>query len=83
MADTDSSAASEPRRLVLRDLDVEQADGHPAAGRELEADALDAVDQVGRLLRAELAVADVDELLEVGPAHDGVMEAQRVRAGSG
>ena len=68
----------EARRLVLRDLDVEQADRHPAAGRELEADALDAVDQVSRLLRAELAVADVDELLEVGSAHDRVVEAQRV-----
>ena len=37
--------------LVLRDLDVEQADRHAAAGGELEADALDAVDQVGGLLR--------------------------------
>ena len=39
--------------LVLRDLDVEQADRHAAAGGELEADALDAVDQVGGLLGAE------------------------------
>ena len=64
--------------LVLRDLDVEQADGHAAAGRELEADALDPVDEMGRLLRAELAVADVDELLEIGSMHDGVMEAERI-----
>ena len=70
-------------RLVGRDLDVEQADRHAAAGGELEADALDAVDEVGRLLRAELAVADVDQLLEVGPAHDRVVEAERDRAGSG
>ena len=40
----------EARRLVLRDLDVEQADRHAAAGGELEPDALDAVDQVGGLL---------------------------------
>ena len=78
MADDGVVGGREAGRLVLRDLDVEQADGHAAAGRELEADALDPVDEVGRLLRAELAVADVDELLEVGPAHDRVVEAQRV-----
>ena len=79
MADTDVVGRLSRRlRLVGRDLDVEQADGHPAAGRELEADALDAVDQVGRLLRAELPVADVDELLEVDPAHDRVVEAERI-----
>ena len=38
-------------------VDVEQADRHPAAGRELEADALDAVDEVGGLVRAEQPVA--------------------------
>ncbi len=68
----------EALRLVLRDLDVEQADRHAATGGELEADALDPVDQVGGLLGAELAIADVDELLEVGTAHDRVVEAQRV-----
>ena len=65
-----SSAAARRAGLVLRDLDVEQADRHPAAGREVEADALDAVDEVGGLVRPEQAVALVDELLEVGPLHD-------------
>ncbi len=64
--------------LVLRDLDVEQADGHATARRELEADALDPIDEMGRLLRSELAIAHVDELLEVGATHDRVMEAQGV-----
>ena len=54
--------------LVLRDLDVEQADRHPAAGREVEADALDAVHEVGGLVRPEQPVALVDELLEVATA---------------
>ena len=57
MSTTESSAASSRAGLVLRDLDVEEADGHAAAGGELEADALDAVDEVRRLLGAELAVA--------------------------
>ena len=65
--------------LVLGDLDVEQADRHPAAGRELEPDILDAVDQVGRLFPAELPVAGVDEGLEVHAAHDLVVVAQGVR----
>ena len=70
--------------LVLRDLDVEQADGHAAAGRELEADALDAVDEVGRLLRAELRGSrSSTSSLRSDPAHDGVVEAERIRAGSG
>ena len=68
----------EPRALVLRDLDVEQADRHPAAGREVEADALDAVDEVGGLVRPEHPVALVDELLELGPLHDLVRVAELV-----
>ena len=68
----------EPRALVLRDLDVEDADRHPAAGREVEADALDAVGEVGGLVRAEHPVALVDELLELGPDHDLVRVAELV-----
>ena len=56
-------------RLLGRGHDVPQADRHAAAGRELEADVLDAVDEVGRVGRAEQPVALVDEALEVRPAH--------------
>ena len=74
-----TSGSLETLGLVDRHRDVAHRDGHPTARRELEADALDPIDEVGRLLRAELAVADVDELLEIGPMHDGVMEAKRIR----
>ena len=68
----------EPGGLVARDLDVEHADRHPAAGRELEADALDPVDQVGRLGRAEEAVALLDQPAQLGPLHDPVVEPEPV-----
>ena len=67
------------RGLVGRDDDVVDGDGHAAAGGVLEADALDAVDDVGRLLRAEDAVALVDELAQLGPLHVHVLEAEPVR----
>src|SRR5207244_5458857 len=64
--------------LVLGDLDVEEPDRHAAPRRELEADALDAVDQVGRLIGAQLAIALVDELLEIAALHDPVVEPERI-----
>ena len=70
--------SDEPGGLVLRDLDVEETDRHAAAGRELEADALDAVDQVRRLLGTEVAVAPIDQLLEVAALHHAVVEPQLV-----
>ena len=73
----------EARLLVLRDLDVEQADRHPAAGGEVEADGLDPVHEVCRLLGAEQAVALIDEVLEIGPLHHGVAEAHPLREASG
>ena len=65
--------------LVGGRRDVADRDGHAAAGGELEADVLDAVHEVGGRLGAELPVALVDEGLELGPAHDVVVEAQLVR----
>ena len=68
----------EPLALVLGDLDVPQADRHPAAGREVEADALDAVGEMRGLVSAEHPVALVDELLELAPDHDLVGIAELV-----
>ena len=62
--------------LVGRHRDVADRDGHAAAGRELEADALDAVDEMRGLLGPEEPVALVHELLERGALHDVVVEAQ-------
>src|SRR6185369_4940226 len=56
-------------RLLGRGDDVPQAYGHAATGGELEADILDAVDEVRGVGRAEQPVALIDEALEVGPAH--------------
>ena len=50
----------------------------PPTGRELEADALDAVDEMRRLLGTEIAVAAIDELLEVAPLSDRVVVAQAI-----
>ena len=59
-----------------RDDDVPETDRHAAAGGELEPDALDAVDELGGRLAVEVAVAAVDERLEVHPLHRLVLEAQ-------
>ena len=53
-------------------------DGHAATGGVVEADALDAVDQVRGLGRAEQPVAVGDELPQRGPVHGLVDEAQPV-----
>jgi hypothetical protein len=62
--------------LGLGDDDVPQPDGHAAPGGELEADVLDAVDEVGRGDRPQRAVALVHQPLEVRALHRVVAVAK-------
>ena len=71
--------ASQALGLVARHRDVAHRDRHAAAGGELEADALDAVDEVRRLLGPEQPVAVVHQLLERRALHVDVLEPQRRR----
>ncbi len=68
----------EQRALVLGYDDVPQPDGHPTARRVVEADRLDAVHEVGGLVRPEQAVALVDEPLELAADHDPIAVAHLV-----
>ena len=72
-------SALEQPGLRGRDGDVVDGDGHAAARRVVEADRLDAVDQVGRLVRAKQPVAVRDELAQRVAVHLLIQEAQPLR----
>ena len=59
--------------------DVVDGDRHATTRRVVEADRLDAVDEVRRLGRAEQPVAVGDQLAQRRPVHGLVDEAQPVR----